>query len=90
MHVQDGGNQVEHVVSLELDDESEAIMTRLLESGRYADAEQVLLAGMALLEEHDARVQKLRSSLIEGEQSGQLTPWDVEARLSEKRVQRSQ
>ena len=81
---------MEHVVSLELDDEGEAILLRLLESGRYADAEQVLIAGLTLPEEHEVRLESLRSALNKGEGSGKSAPLDVEWFLAEKRAARIQ
>jgi antitoxin ParD1/3/4 len=49
-----------------------------VKSGRYSSASDVIRAGLRLLEAEEA---KLRTALIEGEESGFATPWDLEAFL---------
>lgn len=55
-----------------------------VESGRYSSASEVLRAGLRLLEEHEAKVEALRNALIEGEQSGPATPFDLDAFIADK------
>ncbi len=43
-------------------------------------------AGLRLLEEHEAKLEALRAALIDGEQSGPATPFDVEAFIARKRA----
>ena len=52
-----------------------------VETGRYGSASDVVLAGLRLLEEHEARVARLQEALIAGEQSGEPQPFDGEAFL---------
>ena len=42
--------------------------------------------GLRLLEEHELRVEALRTALIEGETSGSPQPFDVDAFLTAKRL----
>ena len=56
-----------------------------IDQGRYSSASDVVRAALRLLEEREARLDALRSALIEGEQSGPSTPFDFEAFIARKR-----
>ena len=56
-----------------------------VQTGRYGSASDVVRAGLRMLEEHDAKVQSLRQSLIAGEESGEPTSFDSEAFLKRMR-----
>jgi len=52
--------------------------------GRYSSASDVVRAGLRLLEEHETKVRTLQNALIAGEQSGEATPFDFDAFISQK------
>ncbi len=56
-----------------------------VEEGRYASASEVVQAGLKLLEEREAYVETVRAAILEGEQSGEPQPFDLEEFLAEMR-----
>ncbi len=50
---------------------------RQVQAGRYESSSDVVRAGLRLLEEQELKIERLRDALIEGEQSGAATPFDL-------------
>ncbi len=48
-----------------------------VESGRYANATDVIRSGLRLLEEHERKIEAIRHALLEGEESGIAGPLDM-------------
>ena len=71
--------------SVSLGDHFSGFIKERLHSGRYNSASDVVRAGLRLLEEHEGKVEVLRRALIEGEQSGEATPFDFEAFIAERK-----
>ena len=68
--------------SISLGDHFTHFVDRLLERGRYGSASEVVRAGLRVLEEHEIKLEALRSALIEGEQSGPAENFEVEEFLA--------
>jgi antitoxin ParD1/3/4 len=71
--------------SISLGDHFNGFIYRQLEQGRYGSASEVVRAGLRLLEEHENKLEALRTALIEGEQSGPSEPFDFDRFLEGKR-----
>lgn len=57
---------------------------------RQVRAGDVVRAGLRLLEEHELKVERLRAALIEGEQSGEATPFDFDQFIDEMHRDRAE
>ncbi len=51
---------------------------RQVQKGRYQSSSDVVRAGLRLLEEQELKIERLRAALIEGEQSGEATPFELD------------
>jgi antitoxin ParD1/3/4 len=71
--------------SISLGDHFCDFIDRQVETGRYGSVSEVVRASLRLLEEQDARLAALQSSLIEGEESGPATPFDFDDFMARKR-----
>jgi antitoxin ParD1/3/4 len=68
-----------------LGDHFDAFVSSQVQSGRYANATDVIRSALRLLEEHERSVEALRRALIEGEESGVAGPLDMEKIKGEAR-----
>ena len=75
--------------SVAIGDHFADFIERQIAQGRYGSATDVVTAGLRLLEERETKLEALRAALIEGEQSGSSTPFDIEEFLNEMRSDRA-
>lgn len=74
--------------SLTLGPHWEAFIKEQVASGRYGSASELVRESLRLLEQRETRLAALRAALIEGEESGPATPFDIEEIKREARAQR--
>jgi len=68
--------------SISLGEHFTGFIDQQISQGRFGSASEIVRAGLRLLEEHESRVQALRSALIEGEESGPARKFEVDKFLS--------
>jgi antitoxin ParD1/3/4 len=64
--------------SISLGDHFERFIARQIQNGRYGSASEVIRASLRLLEEREQNLEALRQALIEGEESGEDSPLDMD------------
>ena len=69
--------------SVSLSDHFQTFIEGQISDGRYGSASEVVRAGLRLLEHQETRLAALRAALIEGEESGDPQPFDIEQFLAE-------
>ncbi len=69
----------------ELGDHFRSFIDTQVAQGRYASPSEVVHAALRLLKEQEIKLAGLRAALIEGETSGQSTPFDFDAFIARKR-----
>jgi len=65
--------------SFNIGDHFEEFIAAQVQRGRYGSASEVIRASLRLLEQEEQKIEALRQALIEGENSGESTPLDMEA-----------
>jgi len=68
--------------SISLGDHFSNFIEQQVAHGRFDSASEIVRAGLRLLEEHENKVEALRSALIEGEVSGPARKFEVNKFLS--------
>ncbi len=71
--------------TISLDTPYSEFVEQQVEEGRFASANEVVQEGLKLLEEREAHIEAVRAALIEGEESGELQPFDLQEFLAEMR-----
>lgn len=71
-------------VSFALNDRQFAYVQQKVDSGEFGSASDVVRDALRRAEERDARVEKLRELIREGEESGPARPFDWDAFMEEQ------
>jgi len=69
--------------SISLGNHFEQFISKIIESGRFSSASEVVRAGLRLLEEQENKENLLRLALQEGEESGFIEHFDPEILLND-------
>ena len=80
-------------MNVSLTPELEELVRRKVASGRYNSASEVMREALRLMEQQDearvVRLERLRTDIREGLDSGPGEPWDAEALKRQARARRS-
>lgn len=71
--------------SVTLGEHFEGFIAQQIAAGRFESKSEAVRAAMRLLEEHEQKVIVLRQALIEGEVSGEPTPYSMASLIEEAR-----
>lgn len=71
--------------SISLDEHFTNFVEKQVQAGRYATPDEVVRAGLHLLEDREAKLTALQQAVIVGEESGQPAPFENTAFLKRMR-----
>jgi len=69
--------------SVVLGEHFDSFISTQIEGGRFSSASEVVRQELRLLEEHEQKFEVLRQALIDGENSGKSTPFDMQGIILE-------
>ncbi len=75
--------------SIALSDHFNDFLTRQVQAGHYGSASEVVRAGLRLLEEHEAKMERLRAEIQKGIDSGDPLPFEPEKWREEWKVEKA-
>ena len=64
--------------SINLGDHFQGFIATQMQSGRFGSASEVIRASLRMMEEREQKLEALRQALIEGEESGDTGPLDMD------------
>lgn len=73
-----------------LDQHSADFIEQQVEEGNFSSPDDVVRAGLQLLEERQQKIEQLRAAIIEGEESGPSQPFDFDEFIARKHRERGQ
>jgi antitoxin ParD1/3/4 len=73
--------------SVSLGDHFGEFIDAKVKEGRYGSASDVIRAGLRLLEEEEAKLERLRAEIAKGEASGIAREWDWDAFRAERKAE---
>lgn len=76
------------VTSIVIDEQLDAFIGKQIDQGRFETADEVVEAGLRLLQKHEAEIEAIRAAIIEGEESGEPVEFDFDAFLEMKKARR--
>ncbi|MDQ6437329.1 type II toxin-antitoxin system ParD family antitoxin [Mesorhizobium sp. LHD-90] len=72
--------------TISLDTPFSEFVEQQVEDGHYASPDEVVQAGLRLLEEQESYIEAVRAALIEGENSGPPEPFDFDEFIARKKA----
>ncbi len=69
--------------SISLGEHFSQFVEQQIASGRYTSASEVIRAGLRLLQDNEAKLERLRELIREGDESGEPVPFDFDEFLKE-------
>lgn len=73
--------------SVSLGEHFNAFLERAIASGRYTSASEVIRAGLRLLQDQEAKLERLRELIREGDESGDPVPLDRQRFFAEMQAE---